>query len=302
VSLCYKGFDNHIVNIALTWNDRDRDKSPLSSSEFPSCDSSEFQKSPSSVFEYIFTRYSKLHITNDEDRPVAIAGLEARLERFYGTRSVYGILGSFFRESLFWHRAGNNGLVWNLKLHDRGVPTWSWMAYIGEIGYIALPTSNLQKGPRFTYVETLGKCALQAPLAQMSWNSHVNRNGRKNCEILDSGEIIGLTFCDEEHDRGSEVTEHNTKDVSCICIAKGTAPYIDGSEYEELKGGGFLLYYTCFADRGSGKKRQTGLPQVRSCAYQRRAPFVWGRGVGRLNPYSVRQLYIHPTSLSIIIL
>ncbi|KAH8704602.1 heterokaryon incompatibility protein-domain-containing protein [Phaeosphaeriaceae sp. PMI808] len=236
-----------------------RDPNPLSSSDFPNCNSSNFQKDHSSAFKYTFTKYTKLSLTEKEDRQVAIAGLEARLERFYGTISAYGILKKFFHESLFWHRAGDNGLVWIEKLKDRSVPSWSWMAYIGEIGYIDLPISisdpckDPQTNVRFTYGEFHpGKCALQARLAQVSWSSHINRNGCKNCEMLDSTKnLVGFTFCDEEHGKDGEVTEYDIKGISCISIAKGAAPF------EELGGGDvhFVILVSPVEETGQNNQR-----------------------------------------------
>ncbi|KAF2191936.1 hypothetical protein K469DRAFT_655137 [Zopfia rhizophila CBS 207.26] len=117
-----------------------RDRNPLNSSHFPICDSSGFQHDNSSAFEYTFTQYSKLSLTYPEDRPLAITGLETRLEDFYTTTSAHGILEKFFHKSLLWHRVEDDGLVRIEGFKDLSVPTWSWMAYRGEIGYCALPT------------------------------------------------------------------------------------------------------------------------------------------------------------------
>jgi hypothetical protein len=46
-------------------------------------------------------------LTDSNDRPVAIAGLEFRLSSFYNTSSVYGVVEKHFGESLLWVRSKN---------------------------------------------------------------------------------------------------------------------------------------------------------------------------------------------------
>jgi hypothetical protein len=106
-------------------------------------------------FQDLYKQYSRLGFTRWEDRPVAIAGLEKRLQKAFNTKGRYGIFddgnktdGSLFHRSLLWRRA------WEVDEKGDGdplvaitfpaaknfhVPSWSWMAYKGGIDYTDPP-------------------------------------------------------------------------------------------------------------------------------------------------------------------
>jgi hypothetical protein len=106
----------------------------LGDSNFPQAASRLDPKVSDSMFEHICTQYSSLDITNLEDRPVAIQGLETRLAMFYNTETAYGIFQCFLARSLFWQRDGDTPMQ-PIKFRNRKVPSWSWMAYSGKIRY-----------------------------------------------------------------------------------------------------------------------------------------------------------------------
>lgn len=91
-------------------------------------------------------QYSRLEFSRDHDRPIAIAGVESRLWKAYGTKGGYGIfddgLGNgLFHRSLLWQRGddqpspGLSTIAFPPESHH-AVPTWSWMAYSGGIDYL----------------------------------------------------------------------------------------------------------------------------------------------------------------------
>ncbi|KAH3959712.1 hypothetical protein HBH64_022360 [Parastagonospora nodorum] len=106
-------------------------------------------------FQGLYKQYSRLGFTRWEDRPVAIAGLEKRLQRAFGTKGRYGIfddgnkLGSgLFHRSLLWRREWNAAeskdgeplvAIAFPAEKDFHVPSWSWMAYRGGIDYTDPP-------------------------------------------------------------------------------------------------------------------------------------------------------------------
>ncbi|KAF1850768.1 uncharacterized protein K460DRAFT_274684, partial [Cucurbitaria berberidis CBS 394.84] len=103
-------------------------------------------------FQGLYKQYSRLDFTRYEDRPFAIAGLEKRLQRAFGTRGAYGIFddgdktdGGLFHRSLLWQRGEEKGDAGNLTPiefppeRNVRVPSWSWMAYKGGIDYIDPP-------------------------------------------------------------------------------------------------------------------------------------------------------------------
>jgi hypothetical protein len=106
-------------------------------------------------FQGLYKQYSRLNFTRWTDRPIAIAGLEARLQRLFDTKGRYGIFddgdkaeGSLFHRSLLWRRAwdsdenrdGNSleGIDFSTDINSH-VPSWSWMAYKGGIDYTDPP-------------------------------------------------------------------------------------------------------------------------------------------------------------------
>jgi hypothetical protein len=124
----------------------------------------------------LFKTYSGLAFTNSFDRPVAVRGMQNRLLEALNTSGGYGILGQddddadnptglgqrgLLRRSLLWHRqpsnlgAKNTGK--NSQLQDdteglqpiqfpanhEGAPTWSWMAYVGEVDFFRPTFGNV---------------------------------------------------------------------------------------------------------------------------------------------------------------
>jgi hypothetical protein len=104
-------------------------------------------------FQGLYRQYSRMGFTRWSDRPIAIAGLEKRLQKAYNTTGRYGIFddgnktdGSLFHRSLLWRRAwGPDEETDGAPLEaiafsdDSYVPSWSWMAYKGGIDYTDPP-------------------------------------------------------------------------------------------------------------------------------------------------------------------
>lgn len=105
-----------------------------------------------SYFQGLYKQYSRLDFTRYEDRPYAIAGLEKRLQKAFGTKGGYGIFddgdkldGGLFHRSLLWQRGEEADDASNLTPiqfpaeRNVHVPSWSWMAYKGGIDYTDPP-------------------------------------------------------------------------------------------------------------------------------------------------------------------
>lgn len=108
------------------------------------------------MFQDLYSKYSRLELSHDTDRPVAIAGIEKHLISSFDVRGGFGVLDD-----------GNRGLLWRSLLWQRardapsglkriefellkGVavarippPSWSWMAYKGAIDYLDLPFNEV---------------------------------------------------------------------------------------------------------------------------------------------------------------
>jgi len=95
-----------------------------------------------SMLQKLFETYSGLNLTVPTDKPVAIAGLERRLEKSGFGPAPYGLFDDHHR-GLLWQRCGNS--LQRIKYPaKRAVPSWSWMAYHGPIQYMDLPTQGVE--------------------------------------------------------------------------------------------------------------------------------------------------------------
>lgn len=103
-------------------------------------------------------RYSRLGLSHQEDRPIAIAGLEKRLIQSFGVHGGYGVLdddtSGLLRRSLLWCRGSDQASLERINFQSveqqrivHGVPpppSWSWMAYQGGINYLKLPFDQVE--------------------------------------------------------------------------------------------------------------------------------------------------------------
>ncbi|KAK2597572.1 hypothetical protein N8I77_012351 [Diaporthe amygdali] len=104
------------------------------------------------LFQDLYSKYSRLELSHDTDRPVAIAGIEKQLISSFDVRGGFGILDDGGRgllwRSLLWKRAQDAssglrriefGLLKGAAVAIIPPPSWSWMAYKGAIDYLGLP-------------------------------------------------------------------------------------------------------------------------------------------------------------------
>lgn len=96
-------------------------------------------------YQGLYERYSSLGLSNQEDRPVAIAGLEQRLMTALKSTGGYGIFQSNFHRDLLWHRQHGRPTLERIKFGKSvQVPSWSWMAFGGEIRYMNAPLGGVE--------------------------------------------------------------------------------------------------------------------------------------------------------------
>ena len=97
------------------------------------------------LFQDLYQRYSKLALTVDTDRPIAMRGVEKRLTSVLNTEGKYGIFGIYLCRSLLWKRdqASLKRIDFSGK-EKEVVPSWSWMAYKGEIRYMSVPSGGVE--------------------------------------------------------------------------------------------------------------------------------------------------------------
>ncbi|KAH7398605.1 heterokaryon incompatibility protein-domain-containing protein [Pyrenochaeta sp. MPI-SDFR-AT-0127] len=208
----------------------------LGDSNFPQTASRLLPEIADSMFVDIFTRYSSLGITNLEDRPVAIQGLESRLANFHKTNSVYGILECFLHISLLWQRSGNAKMQ-PIMFKDMKVPSWSWMAYAGEIRYGAKHDWNQTKitGSNSNLELDIGERRIIASIADFTRGCRIERAQNTDCTLKGSnGQLVGWMRFDQ-----NDVLD--VKAVRCIPIGKSAGEEwkkLTDREYRALRIGG----------------------------------------------------------------
>lgn len=101
-----------------------------------------------STIQSIFALYTRLDFTTPTDRALGLAGLESRLASVLGTRCTFGIMEEFLHRCLLWRRtrsatAGTS--VGRIPYDEHApVPSWSWMAYEGEIIFLKIDTDLVE--------------------------------------------------------------------------------------------------------------------------------------------------------------
>lgn len=97
-----------------------------------------------STTQLIFALYTRLAFTTPTDRALGLAGLESRLASVLGTRCVFGIVDECLHRCLLWRRTRSATVgpgVGRIPYDEHTpVPSWSWMAYEGEIIFLKIHT------------------------------------------------------------------------------------------------------------------------------------------------------------------
>jgi hypothetical protein len=205
-----------------------RPLSVLGSSEFPKFGLEEASERKWAVFKDMFTRYSRLSLTEKADRPVAMGGLEFRLATSFNTQTAFGIVKRFFGESLLWQRFGNEWMepIFEFGRKETSVsgkmvrpPSWSWMAYTGGIKYVSLRDDCVSRTADIDFEYTNHQCILTALLWRFSANCHITLREDTHCEIKDeNGDIVGWIRFDCA---GKRNLEHR----DCVKVAEGTTEW-----------------------------------------------------------------------------
>ncbi|KAM5385426.1 hypothetical protein ACJZ2D_001067 [Fusarium nematophilum] len=99
---------------------------------------------PHLIYQALYERYSRLQLSQAESRPLAIAALEARLSKAFGTLGAHGVFEKFLGRSLLWRR-GSGEIFHRIKFEGSiaAPPSWSWMAHVGGINYFDVPVNSV---------------------------------------------------------------------------------------------------------------------------------------------------------------
>ncbi|KAF4622831.1 hypothetical protein G7Y89_g14193 [Cudoniella acicularis] len=116
----------------------------LGDPQFPESILGRADKNKIRLFESVFEMYSKLALTKCADRSVAISGLENRFASTFHTEGRHGIFQCYLHRSILWQRSREERMKRIEYPPDRKVPSWSWMAYEGEISYMDIPFNRVE--------------------------------------------------------------------------------------------------------------------------------------------------------------
>jgi len=105
-------------------------------------------------YQDLYKRYSRLGLSEDFDRPMAIDGLQRRILDALRTKGGFGVFDQDDRKgllhrSLLWHRDVTTAdsplrrIVFPSNWAISAVPSWSWMAYTGAIDYVSPPFNGV---------------------------------------------------------------------------------------------------------------------------------------------------------------
>ncbi|RDW62255.1 hypothetical protein BP6252_11688 [Coleophoma cylindrospora] len=104
--------------------------------EFPRSIKNRAPSAQVELLQSLITDYSNFGISKKTDRPVAIFALAEALARTLKTKVYYGIFECFLHRCLLWQRAQNT--LTQISYASKAPPSWSWMAYNGQIQYLPI--------------------------------------------------------------------------------------------------------------------------------------------------------------------
>ncbi|KAK1991581.1 hypothetical protein LX36DRAFT_715955 [Colletotrichum falcatum] len=157
-----------------------RKASFLGDSNFPYSVKSHKQGMQLQHYQGLYERYSTLGLSYDTDRPMAISGLEKRLMSALESAGGFGVFQTNFHRDLLWQRRNSESTLTRIDFgtarHAR-IPSWSWMAYSGEIRYMNVPFDDLlraddiqspfgtlSQGVSYADSDPRGRAELRAPV------------------------------------------------------------------------------------------------------------------------------------------
>lgn len=210
------------------------------------------------LFQDLYSKYSRLELSHDTDRPVAIAGIEKHLIFSFGIRGGFGVLDDGRRgllwRSLLWQRAQDtrSGLkrIEFQSLKGAAVaiippPSWSWMAYTGAIDYLDLPFNEVDweeqdicsrwsrgAGESWTYSGDYLTCPLELTVRGRPFDSREAMNSDTASIVLDdphkTSELESSLKCVVLGRLKNQAKESSDARIYYVLLVTPTAPQGEG--------------------------------------------------------------------------
>jgi hypothetical protein len=211
-------------------------------------------------FQNLYKTYSSLGLTNPYDRPIAVDGLENRLLKAFRARGGFGVFeedkagqGGLLRRSLLWYRPVDKVLTRiHYPLSGTAVvpPSWSWMAYMGEIDYLRLefgkvdwkeissPWSRGRGGDISLTDDKIANTALSGEVRAITLDIADERNGHLYFDMPGGAEVSALQCVVLGVEQGKQPP--GSKSHYFILVAPMISRERDGSKVYKRIGAGYL--------------------------------------------------------------
>ncbi|KAI8632516.1 HET-domain-containing protein [Xylariaceae sp. FL1651] len=184
----------------------------LGDPKFPKSLNLRLRRDKISLFQHLFARYSQLGLTKPTDRPLAISGLEQQLAGTLETECRYGVFEKYLHRSLLWQRSGSTRMDKILYTDDsRNVPSWSWMAYSGQIEYVETGFDHIEWNEGVQLRDNM----LQAPVRDFQ-NCSIEPREDGACAVLDEDGDITSGWMKYDEKRRT-----NLGRLGCVVIGRG---------------------------------------------------------------------------------
>ncbi|KAF2137772.1 uncharacterized protein K452DRAFT_257240 [Aplosporella prunicola CBS 121167] len=197
------------------------------------------------ILKFAFQQYSKLSLTRCSDRPIAISGVVNRFVKCLDSREICGIFEKYLHQSLLWRRTVK-GKMRRIAETQTPMPSWSWMAYEGEIEYIDIGDGFIGSQIPFPSAESSRSSTgldmeLREPVRGLKWED-TNEDEQQ------------LTFDGENPNKDNKICAQELKlaIVGCTSLSgeRGFWVYVlivrpcsAGSTYERVGAGRILERY-----------------------------------------------------------
>ncbi|ROV88658.1 hypothetical protein VMCG_10306 [Cytospora schulzeri] len=116
----------------------------LGDSNFPAFGLQFYKDERIRLVQHFYTAYSALALSHTSDRAQAVAGLQRRIARAFGSAADHGVLWRWPERMLLWRRAADALTRIDYDHSAAPPPSWSWMAYDGRITFLDIPFADVE--------------------------------------------------------------------------------------------------------------------------------------------------------------
>lgn len=164
------------------------------------------------MVQHIYQIYSALNLKERSDRSKAIFGLQKRIGRQFGSEAEYGVLWKWLERTILWRAETPGSLAKVDYKPENSVPSWSWMAYYGPVGFLDIPFSGV------TWTGNVEPPTSPGP-GDVHWDGHLQV--KSSNLTIERSELLKRAILDRQSQ------EPHDSSWRCVVVGKGKAP-MDG--------------------------------------------------------------------------